>query len=303
MITQEQREQRRLSIGSSDSPAIIGVDPWRGAGDVYWEKIAGSDDNPSPAMRTGNLMEPVLLDLAQEHLGRRVARDVCLVPLGVMAANLDGLAGDTVVEAKYVGPKGAEHWGEQGTGDVPDHVAIQVQHQMLVSNSPKALVAAAIVRPMIGLSFEFFNLERDDALCAILQQACEGFWYGYVAAEVPPPNSAPSLAILKRLRRVPDTMIDLDDFALQAWMALENARDSVNLAEKRRDDCMAEVLGLLGSNEAGRFSDGRMLTYSEESAGRRLKLAEFRKTNPDLWEAFSEATTRRVLRMRKATKQ
>lgn len=303
MITPEQREQRRLTIGSSDSPAIVGVDPWRTAGDVYWEKIAGSDDEPTGPMRVGNIMEPVLLRLAEDRLGRVVAPDICLPPRGVLAANLDGLSGDTVVECKYVGPTAANYWGEPDTDDVPEHVQVQVQHQLYVADKPEALIPVAIVRPMVGLVFEFFHLTRDEALGAMLAQAAEAFWANHVAVQVPPPDSRPSLDILKRLRREPASLIPLGDDALAAWMALEEAKDDAAKALSRKDDAMAVVLELLGTNEAGRFEDGRMLTYSEEGAGRRLKIAEFKNANPDLWESFSEACTRRVLRLRKAPKQ
>jgi putative phage-type endonuclease len=302
MITSEQREQRRLTIGSSDSPAIVGVDPWRTAGDVYWSKIAGSDDEPSGPMRVGNIMEPLLLDLAEERLGGKVARNVCLPARGVLAANLDGQRGDTVIECKYVGPKGADHWGEDGTGDVPEHVQVQVQHQLYVAELPEALIPVAIVRPMVGLVFEFFQLNRDEALGAMLAQAAEAFWANHVAVQVPPPDSRPSLDILRRLRREPASLIPLGDDAMAAWMALEEAKDDAAKALNRKDDAMAVLLEFLGTNEAGRFDDGRMLTYSEENAGRRLKIAEFKQANPDLWEAFSEACTRRVLRLRKAPK-
>lgn len=302
MITAEQREQRRLTIGSSDSPALCGVDPWRTAGDVYWSKVAETDDNQTAAMGVGNRLERVLLDLAEERLGGSILRDVCLPARGVMSANLDGCRGDTVVEAKYVGPKGAEHWGEDGSNQVPEHVMVQVQHQLHVADMAKALVTAAIVRPMVGLRFEFFEIPRDEDLGEILADTCELFWKHHVAAHVPPPESKPSLEVLKRLRREPASMIDLGEPGLTAWMALEQARDDANQAGKRVDDCMSELLELLGDNEAGRLDDGRILAYCEENAGRRIKLAEFKKVHPDLWESFSEASTRRILRIRKAPK-
>src|SRR5579862_9056458 len=166
MLTAEQRAARRTFLGGSDAAAIVGCDPWRNAADVALSKLYDLADEPNEAMTIGNLLEPVCLGQAADRLGSletSVMFQMVGAPLG---ANLDGrvIATGDVVEAKYVGIKGADYWGQEGTDEVPEHVKVQVLHQMACSKASQAHVVAAICRPYVGLRFEFFLVPRDEEL-------------------------------------------------------------------------------------------------------------------------------------------
>ena len=212
MITKEQRERRRSHIGSSDVAAIIGADPWRTAADVYWSKVGDlADDRPNAAMQLGNRMEKPILDFAEEKFGP-LHRDVEMIDeeYSLLVANLDGLLQDRceVVEAKYVGPRGVDNWGQDGSDEVPDHVFLQTQFQMRVADAAVAHVVAAIVRPE-GLSFECFHVGRDEDTIDSIVTAVLGFWKHWVQTKTAPPKSLPSLETLKRIRREPSSVIEL----------------------------------------------------------------------------------------------
>lgn len=299
MITALDRQLRRKSIGSSDAPAIVGCDPWKNAADVYYSKIGRYPDVPSEAMQTGNRLERVLLDLAEERLGK-LHRDVHMVDeeYSLLTANLDGLADSGVVEAKYVGPKGEPFWGEQETDQVPDHVAIQVQHQLRCSGRDGGLVVAAICRPFVGLRFEFFEVRRDDELIDDLVAAELAFWENHVAPKVPPRDLA-CLNVLRRLYREPASVVDVPPESALAIEAWENAKAAAKECDQKTDYAYQHVLALLGDAEAGRLPDGRLIVYGEENAGLRLIDAkEAQENHPELFEQ----TTRRVLRIKKGKK-
>jgi len=305
MISSGQRELRRQTIGSSDAAAILGVDPWRSAGDVYFSKVATLDDQPNAAMQIGNRMERTILDFAEEMLGVSLQRDVMQVSdLGPFSANLDGLCGDCVVEAKYVGPKSADYWGEPGTDAVPDHVLVQVQHQMMITRRPVAHVAAAICRYQ-GLSFEMYAVPADEDIMGNLLTILGGWWAKYVATKTPPPDSPPHLEILKRIRRLPESVL-LDGpaggIASILWQQREEAADAVKAAEEVKDAVTAKLLALLGGHEAARLPDGRLLVYREENAGTRVDISRLRMEHPALFSELSAPTTRRILRLKKGPK-
>lgn len=308
MITAEQRHLRRQTIGSSDAAAILGVDPWRTAGDVYYSKVADLDDRPNPAMQVGNRMEPVLLDWAEEKLGITLQRGVmqALDPnLAPLTANLDGLCADCVVEAKYVGPNSADYWGEDGTDAVPDHVLVQVQHQMLVTRRPMAYIPAAIVRPFRGLSFEMFQVAADDDIMGSLLSILSGWWAAYVVTRTPPPDAPPHLEILKRIRRLPESILldgTASGIASILWQQRLEAAEEIKTAEDVKDAIDAKLLALLGEHEAAKLPDGRLLVYREENAGKRLDCERLRREHPNLFEELSHPTTRRVLRLKKGPK-
>ena len=311
MITEAQRRERRNHIGASDAPAILGVDPWRNAADVYWSKIAESDSPANEAMDVGNRMERVLLDLAAERFGAEcLRRDVRLVDYDhpMLAANLDGQItratdDDGVrhirfegVEAKYVGPRAQEYWGEPETDEVPDHVAIQCQFQCRVACLERAWISAAIIRPE-GLRFEFFKIERDEELIETILLACLGFWQRHVVKKVPPLATQASLETVERLHRQPKSLIHLNPGIESIWDSRESFLSTAKSAQAEADKCTATLLAALGDNEAGQFPDGRRIVYASENAGDRLTDSKAAKAAyPELFTP----TTRRVLRLKKA---
>ena len=205
MITPEQRAMRRQWIGASDAPAIVGVDPWRTAADVYYSKVADLEDKPNPAMMMGNRLEGVLLDYAEEELGVTLQRGVMqtLDPaIGPLAANLDGLYTDAVVECKYVGPRSVDYWAD----GIPDHVKVQVQHQMIVTRRPRAYVAVALCG-FGGLEFRLFDEPFDEDIAGSLLTVLTGWWQKYVVPQVPPADSLPCLEVLRKIRRLPDSIL------------------------------------------------------------------------------------------------
>ena len=303
MITAEQRAERKAHIGSSDAPAIVGVDPWKTKGDVYWNKLSDIPDTPSEAMQMGNWMEPVLLNVAEARYGL-LRRDVSVIAAKheELAANLDGkLWGAPIgIEAKYVGPKSIEKWGEPETDEIPDHVAIQCQHQMYVAGLSEVHVIAGLCDPNRGLHFEFYHIPRDEDLIEDLVTAELHFWKYHVLAKVPPENSPPSPEVLKRLRREPGSIVDLDLAAGNVWQARIDAAAIQKAAGEAYDLATAAVLELLADNEAGRLPDGSMIVYALENAG--LKLANAKEAQTDCPDLFIPST-RRVLRLKKAPKK
>ncbi|MDH3571210.1 MAG: YqaJ viral recombinase family protein, partial [Gemmatimonadota bacterium] len=67
--------RRRLTgIGGSDVGAIVGVDPYRNALDVYLEKTGEvePDEAPTPVQERGRFLEPVIRQLYKLRSGRRL---------------------------------------------------------------------------------------------------------------------------------------------------------------------------------------------------------------------------------------
>jgi hypothetical protein len=107
MITAEQRAARKQFVCSSDAPAVCGVDPYRNAADVYYDKVGLADDFAGNANTDrGNILEPVLIDWAERQLGFPLGRNVFVEDYDgrPLACNLDACNADrrVGVEAKTV---------------------------------------------------------------------------------------------------------------------------------------------------------------------------------------------------------
>lgn len=263
-ITAEQRERRRGYIGSSDCAAIMGLDPYRSAADVWLEKtgrvdgFAGND-----ATDAGTLLEGAVLDWASKTL-HPYARDVFKV-YGARCANLDGIRPASVddpfiVEAKTTGIVGPADsaYGEEGTDELPDRVLIQVHHQFGVCGEGYRIAWVPVL--IGGVGFRMYRVDRNGDLVATVVEAAEKFWRDYVAADLQPLDYKPSLDVLKRMRRVAK-LVRVIDAELGENMIVSRA---VRLqAEKDEQQAQAEMLSAMGDAEVADLGDGRIITYFE----------------------------------------
>lgn len=263
MITEKQREERKRYIGSSDSPAILGVDPYRNAADVYYSKVGGAESPENEAMTLGSYLEPAVLDRFEKEFGLKLRRDEMRVAAdGILCANHDALVIDRPegVEAKTTGlvsGRPNEAYGEPGTDEVPESVIVQAHHQMIVSQLELVWVPVLIA----GRGYQVYRVDRDNDLCQAIERRCVQFWREHVEPRVPPPDSIPSVEIIRRIRREPGKVTQIPSSVVEAWQA---AKESVRAAMDEKDKAEAVLLTMLGDAEAGDCSLGRV-TFTEQT--------------------------------------
>lgn len=237
MITPTQRDLRRKHVGASDVPAILGFDPYRSQEDVWAEKyLTLEGDLNSDAIETGNDLEPVILNWA----GRNLANcTLGLEPLefihpgGIMLAHPDAVAQwggggrATPVEAKY--RSSSKDWGDTGTSDIPEDVAVQLASQFSCMASAFGHVAAWLLDGR-QIAKRLYRVERDDRLVDRIVELVHDWWERHVVrGERPVSDRGPSLDVMKRLRQLPDTVTEIDAALVDDFVA---AREARNLADK-----------------------------------------------------------------------
>lgn len=301
-ITAEQREARRHHLGSSDAAAIMGLDPWRNAGDVYWSKVMDTADEESAPMRVGNLLEDAICQFAAQELGVELERNVSLASPddgGILSANLDAriVGRPEGVEAKY--SSFIEGWGDEGTDQVPHHVLVQCQHQAHVAGLDRVWVPALLLHRRA--EFRLYCVDRHDELIEQLVAEELRFWREHVEPRIPPADRpVPPLPALKRLRREPASVVTLSAEAADVLTRWEAAKAAAKAAEEHVEAAQAAVLMLLGEAEAGRLPDGRALTYLEQKSAPRCDTKLLRALAPEIAEQVVTQGTHRVLRVKKA---
>jgi len=306
-ITEAQRAGRRASIGSSDIAAILGMDPFRSAADVWAEKtyeLKDLDENRSIAL--GNRFERSILEQAAEDLAIDVELDdPSLLHLTSPADPLfrchldarvlrDGRPAAEALEAKWTA-LGEKEWGEPGSDQVPKRVIVQVHHQMFCGE-------LELVRPAVLLSrfgrpdVETFRVERNEALIEILVGRAREWWQRHVVAGVPPEGEPPSVDVLKRIRRIPRSVVPCDKELVDEWARLRKKRLDTEKAETR---AKAKMLAALGDAEAGEYGDPlKWLTYFEQSSTR-LDQTALKFNHPDVYQRCLRSGTSRTPRIQK----
>jgi len=296
MITARQREARKEGIGSSDAAAIVGLDQYRNAYDVWLRKTGRleSDDAGSKA-EIGNALEKSVLGLVSRRINDTVRSPRSTFVRGRMRANIDGMIGEAqrgspVVEVKTTGLVNA--WGADGSGDIPDQVLVQVHHQMWCSESSKAIVAC--LRAFRGLELTLHPIEFDATLAAQVIEACEKFWDDHVVKDTPPTGVTGSLDSLSRVHR---TRGKIGIVPLELVEREQQAKTVLARAENEHAAAKAAVLQALGDAENAQCGPFVVSYRSFES--NRIDSDRLRREFPDVATLVTKTTTSRRFEVRK----
>ena len=138
---------RKRGITGTDAGAILGLNPYRSAFQVYHDKISDTIENiDSEAMRQGRDLEEYVAQRFTEATGLKVRRANAIYqneehPL--LLADFDRLiVGQKAgLECKTVSPFSADKWAD---GKIPAHYMAQVNHYLAVSGFDCWYIAALI---------------------------------------------------------------------------------------------------------------------------------------------------------------
>jgi len=130
-------EWRKLGIGASDAPVIMGVSPWKTIRQLWAEKTADEVkvDSGNWATRRGNTLEPAARAMYE------LTHDIAMPPhLAVhekydwLRASLDGYNAEASIVLEIKCPGAADH-ALAVAGKVPEKYLPQLQHQLLVTGA------------------------------------------------------------------------------------------------------------------------------------------------------------------------
>lgn len=262
-ITEEQREHRRLYLGSSDMAAVMGLDSWGNAHDVWLEKTGKLNPEKDKAIfRRGNYMEAALLAYADDELGYLVVDPselefikegvhLCSHPDALVATNM------TPLEAKSLGWYAPDFWGDPGTDQCPDRTLIQTHVHMICTDTEVCHVPVYLPKR----EFQMYEVHLDSDMAASICDAAVAFWNDHIVKDSPPANVTPSMAVLKRVRRQPDsTPFIPDGLATHLTDAKAAAKAAKNMVELIKTD----ILAAMGTAEGG-ICEGGLFTYFEQN--------------------------------------
>jgi len=277
-ITPKQRERRKNHLGASDMAAVLGLDRYRTAWDVWADKTGKLDegDQPSDAMALGTALEDGILDFAAGAVGpirRNQYRSHPSLPIG---ANLDAIvvAKPEIVEAKTAGLLGPtpDLWGEAGSDHIPERVIVQV-HTQVLAMVPVVVDVAHVAVLIGGRGLLLFHLQPNRSILDAIAEAAERFWTKNVQGDVPPVGG-PSLAVAKLLKRTPGKVTEVDPLVVADWLT---ACEAYQTARELRDEKAAEVLAAMGDAEAAVCGDqGAVTNYEQTRREYTVKASTFR---------------------------
>ncbi len=294
MERDEWLEHRRQGIGGSDAAAIMGLNPWRTAMDVWLEKTGEFKDEPTDneKMYWGTALEDVVAREFMARTGLKVRRRNAILQHRkhhFMIANVDRLVigHKAGLECKTAGQYTSDDWAM----GVPDYYIPQVQHYMAVTGY-KAWYVAVLIG---GQEFRFFKLTRDNHFIKELIEAEYEFWK-MVEDKTPPPidGTRASSELVKRMypeaEKGKETELPYE--AYQLIQQYDQACEDEKRAKLLKDEAANNLKDMLGTAEKGFIYDRQVIWSSVTS--KRFDSKALKKDHPDIYEQYlNESSYRR----------
>lgn len=285
-------QYRKQGIGGSDAGAVCGLNPYRTAIQVYYDKTSDSIEKiDNEAMRQGRELEEYVARRFREASGKRVRRANAIFydeKNPFMLADVDRMiVGENAgLECKTASPYSEEKWRDD---KIPLSYQLQCYHYMSVCNADAWYIAVLIY----GRDFKYYRIERDDEVIGNLIRIEEEFWNEYVLKRViPDPDGSKTAdaAIAERFKESKSTTIPLTGFDER----LERRQEILSLLEKietEKRQIDQELKLYLGDAEIAENEHYRVSwkNFSRSSIDEKRLKAE----QPEIYEKYRRETTSR----------
>lgn len=285
MLSDKQKASREKALGSSDAPIVAGVSKYSSPLELFY-KLRGDlpryDDNETWEQKAGSKFEPVIAEIVAEELGlkiRRVApRTHPVHPW--MTANLDFEIvnhpnGPGILEIKR---RSGERFHE-----LPDDIALQVAHQLAVTNREWGKVAVLFGwgKPVV------FDVERDKEVEEYLIELEARFMVRVEKNEAPTEAWTPeTVDLLKKLYpKDSGATVALPINADNRIALWQSAKDLIAQAEQTK----AEQEGWIKEHmkdAASAVAPGYKISWKTTKPGTQFEMDRFKAENPALYAQY-----------------
>ena len=283
---------RKQGIGGSDAGAVCGLNPYRTAIQVYYDKTSDSiEDVDNEAMRQGRELEEYVARRFCEASGKKVRRANAMFydeKNPFMLADVDRMiVGENAgLECKTASPYSEEKWRDD---KIPLSYQLQCYHYMSVCNADAWYIAVLIY----GRDFKYYRIERDNEVIENLIRIEKEFWNEYVLKQViPDPDGSKTAdaAIAERFKESKSITIPLTGFDER----LERRQEILSLLEKietEKRQIDQELKLYLGDAEMAENQHYRVSwkNFSRSSIDEKRLKAE----QPEIYEKYRRETTSR----------
>ena len=283
---------RKQGIGGSDAGAVCGLNPYRTAIQVYYDKTSDTiEEFDNEAMRQGRELEEYVARRFCEASGKKVRRANAMFydeKNSFMLADVDRMiVGENAgLECKTASPYMADHWRDD---NIPLSYLIQCYHYMSVCNADAWYIAVVIY----GKAFKYYRIERDDEAIELIIRIEKDFWYNHIIPKVlPDPDGSKTAdtAIAERFKASQNITIPLSGFndRLQRRQELIKVIEHMEREKRQIDQELKLYLGdaEVAENDQYRVSWRNISRNSLDE--KRLK-----EEQPQIYEKYRKVTTSR----------
>ena len=283
---------RKNGIGGSDAGAVCGLNPYRTALQVYYDKTSEEiEEIDNETMRQGRELEEYVARRFCEASGKKVRRANAMFydeKNPFMLADVDRMVvGENAgLECKTASPYMTEKWKD---GSIPISYQLQCYHYMAVCRADAWYIAVLIY----GKEFKYYRIDRDDEVIENLIRIEKEFWNGNVIPRImPDPDGSKTadLAIAERFKDAQGATIPLSGFdeRLRRRQELLAVMEHME-KEKRQID--QELKLYLGDAETAENENYRVSWKNVSRSS--LDEKRLKEEEPEIYEKYRRVTTSR----------
>jgi putative phage-type endonuclease len=187
-------EMRKRDVTSTESAALFGMSPYITHYDLWHRKRSGVTPEfvVTDRMKWGNRLESAIAHGIAEEQGWKIAP---MKDYFRLVGERTGSSFDFVItslgEPVHLEVKNVDYFSfregwiehDDGTIEAPEHIEMQVQHQMMVSGFKRTFIGAFIA----GNRGVVIERERDEAVIAAIRQRIFDFWASVDGGREPSP--------------------------------------------------------------------------------------------------------------------
>ena len=236
---------RTQDVTSTESAALFGMSPYVTHFDLWHRKRSGQvpEFKANERMKWGSRLEAAIAAGIAEEMGWTIEplktywRDPDLrigSSFDFVITNLpEGPAHLEIKNVDYLAFRGGWLEHDDGSIEAPEHIEMQVQHQMSVSGFARSFIGAFVA----GNRFEIIERQRDEDVIRAIRAKVAEFWRTVDAGQEPDPVMPQDAAALIRLNAYaePGKILDASGDATIAKL-LDDYRSAKALAKEHEED-------------------------------------------------------------------
>ena len=286
---------RKKGIGGSDVSAILGINKWTSAIELWLDKTNQMNDpvEVNEAMQWGTILEPIIRNHFAAVTGKTVMEVKAMLQHPehpFMLADVDGVTTDdngdpAILEIKTASEYKSDEWSD----GVPTYYQTQVQHYLCVTGVSKAYVAVLIG----GNSFRIYEVEADPEVQQMLIAVEKNFW-DKVQNMIRPDmdGSDAAKALLDRIYTGGvEEEINLPDEALEWVDAYIEASANEDNAKALKQEASNHIKEIMGDYDKAKCM-GHSITWKPVTS-ERLDTKALKEKEPKIYSKYAKSSTSR----------
>lgn len=291
MLTEQQIADRKLGIGGSDMPIILGLSSYKTPYQLYLEKIGEvpSTFEETTLQEWGHRLEPMIrIKFAEEHgFAIRAPKehakfaslcdnitydlDTQVHPFhDFMRGNLDGFIPElnAVHEIKCSNQFMAKLWGEDGSDVIPMEYLVQVAYYCAITNADCAFVTVLIG----GNDYREFQYTRNMELESKIIDAAKAFWHCVQTRTPPEPINQVDLRLMYP-KHDPEKTKTIDPEVAEQLTTLADTRLKIKLLSEVEEKHKFNIMQFMKDAECLVNESGQpIITWKANKRGSRTFL-------------------------------